>query len=66
MKLHIKLGDEQHDFSLEDESDLLDLVELFPGLRSSLYQGYHDIRDTIKDMASYLSNHHMESWVSEE
>lgn len=50
---------------LNTKEDFDRVVELFPQLEDSMYRS-KDLRQIAKDMAAYLSSHHIKAWVSEE
>jgi hypothetical protein len=59
MKIVINFGEEEHEIPLNTKEDFEQAVEDFPQLRESLYKDYHDLRHIAKDMAQYLSGHHI-------
>lgn len=69
MKLHFineyEPGSTEHTLPLNTLEDFKNVAKLFPQLEETLYH-HKDLRQIAKEMATYLSGHHMRSWVSEE
>lgn len=49
---------------LDSQDDFDAIVERFPQLEESMHK-YNDLRLIAKDMADYLSSHHMHAWVTD-
>lgn len=68
MKLHfVNLHEDgvEHSLPLNTLEDFKHAAEVFPQLHETLYR-HRDLRQTAKEMAEYLSSHHMKAWISEE
>jgi len=55
----------EHSLPLDNTEDFQKAVDLFPQLEDSIYRS-NDLRQIAKDMASYLSSHHIKAWITEE